>query len=132
MGGPGSGQKPGAKPTRTTRHGNGAGWGGPARGSGHAPRKGRPAFRPGNTAAKSPETEEMKTRQELRAMTRAQRKEEYLEGLHEVISDPETPANVKVSAIVHAMDRDIGKPVSEEEAGDAGKTIVVRGGFKRE
>lgn len=74
----------------------------------------------------------MRDRKELRKLTVAERKEEYITELHDICADKNTPPGIRVSAIVHILDRDIGKPGLEAESRTSEKTIVVRGGLPSE
>ncbi len=73
---------------------------------------------------------EMRERKILRQLHKDERKEEYIEALHELAEDKTVPAAVRMSAIVHILDREVGKPGLETDGGGgAGTTIIVRGGL---
>lgn len=74
----------------------------------------------------------MRDRKELRKLTVAERKEEYITELHDIGADKNTPPGIRISAIVHILDREVGKPGLEAESRTSEKTIVVRGGLPSE
>ncbi len=115
-----------------TRHGNGAGWGGSRKGPGIGGEAGREAtrFQLGNQTAVGWASAEMRKRSELRNLAKAERKEAYLEALHEIFESPEATPTHKIQVVAHIMDRDFGKPAQEgDDASDGGTTIIVKGGL---
>jgi hypothetical protein len=95
-------------PTSGTRKGNGAGWGGPAKGETTAQKK---PFEPGNEAS----TVENRTGAwAYRQMQKADRVEKLREMLFTLAESAETEA-VKKSAIEHLWDREEGKAVARAE-----------------
>lgn len=104
--------------TKATRHGNGAGWGGPAKGAG-APV--RPPFEPGNPTRVTMTFAEARamngdkpSKHAMRKALDEQRAEEMRQLLYDIATKGEAEAN-RLNAATKLLDRIEGMPVAKQQ-----------------
>ena len=109
--------KPGRPPTSGTRHGNGKGWGGEAKGASAAPEsiQTAPAFQPGVSGNPMGLLGERKARMQAKAY----------DVLEAAMDDPDN--RVAVMAADKALDRIEGKPTQKVVTPDSGPEWFIAG-----